>query len=148
MTGEEQINLLVDDSDECARLKNELTTNMDICVEDPMATPSERSCERQAREPRVSENHSKERVIKDGNNAKLLLASLSFIANITALACSAAFPTIGSKTVLMNATGIFQALAAPCRTARRVSAPHEVSAKNCDEQKVPKKRTIRRITEM
>lgn len=50
MTGEEQINLLVvDDSDECARLKNELTTNMDICVEDPMATPSERSCERQAR---------------------------------------------------------------------------------------------------
>lgn len=44
-----------------------------------------------------------------------MLTNLSFIANITALACSAAFPTIGSKTVLMNAIGIFQALEAPCK---------------------------------
>ena len=44
-----------------------------------------------------------------------LLTNLSFTANITALACSAAFPTIGSKTVLMNAIGIFQALEAPCK---------------------------------
>jgi hypothetical protein len=38
-----------------------------------------------------------------------LLTSLSFIANIIAPACSAAFPTIGSKITPINAIGIFHA---------------------------------------
>lgn len=37
------------------------------------------------------------------------------MANIIAPACSAAFPTIGSKITLINATGIFKAVDAPCR---------------------------------
>jgi len=36
------------------------------------------------------------------------LTSLSFIANIIAPACSAAFPTIGSKITPINEIGIFQ----------------------------------------
>lgn len=35
------------------------------------------------------------------------LTSLSFIANMIALACSAAFPTIGSKMTLIKDTGMF-----------------------------------------
>lgn len=99
------------------------TTNMDICVEDPMATPRETSYKK----TNVSENLVK-KVIKNVNNVKLLLTNLSFVANITALACSAAFPTIGSKTVLMNATGIFQALEAPCKQlAVSVHIPQKIS---------------------
>jgi len=41
------------------------------------------------------------------------LTSLSFMANIIALACSAAFPTSGSNMTLINATGISHALDAP-----------------------------------
>jgi hypothetical protein len=102
------------------------TTNMDICVEDPMATPRERSYKR------VSQITVK-KVIKVINNVKLLLTNLSFIANITALACSAAFPTIGSKTVLMNATGIFQALEAPCKqiAVSAISKQHYAAAALC-----------------
>lgn len=48
-------------------------------------------------------------------NCKLVLTNLSFTANMTALACPAEFPTTGSKTTLMNATGMFQALEAPCK---------------------------------
>lgn len=42
------------------------------------------------------------------------LTSLSFMANMIALACSAAFPTIGSKMTLMKAIGMFHAAEAPC----------------------------------
>lgn len=42
-----------------------------------------------------------------------LLTSLSFIANMIALACSAAFPTIGSKITLIKATGMFNESDAP-----------------------------------
>lgn len=42
-----------------------------------------------------------------------LLTSLSFMANMIALACSAALPTIGSKITLINAIGIFSAMDAP-----------------------------------
>lgn len=41
------------------------------------------------------------------------LTSLSFMANMMAPACSAAFPTIGSRITLMNATGMFMATDAP-----------------------------------
>ena len=41
------------------------------------------------------------------------LPRLSFVANITALACSAAFPKIGIKTAFTNANGIFYATDAP-----------------------------------
>lgn len=43
------------------------------------------------------------------------LTSLSFMANMIALACSAAFPTIGSKMTLMNATGMLKESDAPCK---------------------------------
>lgn len=42
------------------------------------------------------------------------LTSLSFMANMMPLACSAAFPTIGRRITLINATGIFNATDAPC----------------------------------
>lgn len=42
-----------------------------------------------------------------------LLTSLSFMANIIALACSAAFPTIGSKITLINEIGMFHVADAP-----------------------------------
>lgn len=42
-----------------------------------------------------------------------LLTSLSFMANIIALACSAAFPTIGSKITLINEIGMFHEADAP-----------------------------------
>lgn len=37
------------------------------------------------------------------------------MANIIALACSAAFPTSGSNMTLINVTGIFHAVDAPCK---------------------------------
>jgi hypothetical protein len=55
---------------------------MEIWIEDPIATPKDRS-------------------------------SLSFMANMIAPACSAAFPTIGSKMVLIKAIGIFHETEAP-----------------------------------
>lgn len=42
-----------------------------------------------------------------------LLTSLSFMANIIALACSAAFPTIGSNITPINEIGISEASEAP-----------------------------------
>lgn len=41
------------------------------------------------------------------------LTSLSFIANMIALACSAAFPTIGSKMTLIKDIGMFNESDAP-----------------------------------
>lgn len=41
------------------------------------------------------------------------LTSLSFIANIIALACSAALPTIGSRMTLINAIGMLTDSDAP-----------------------------------
>jgi hypothetical protein len=43
----------------------------------------------------------------------LQLTSLSFRANMIALACSAALPTIGSMITLMNETGTFHEAEAP-----------------------------------
>lgn len=40
--------------------------------------------------------------------------SLSLSANIMALVCSAALPTIGKMITLMNAMGTFHAVEAPC----------------------------------
>ena len=48
------------------------------------------------------------------------LTSLSFMANIIALACSAAFPTIGSKITLINASGKFHAIDVPCKTTKPI----------------------------
>ncbi len=45
-----------------------------------------------------------------------MLTSLSFMANVIALAWSTAFPTSGSKTTLINETGKFNAIDAPCKT--------------------------------
>jgi hypothetical protein len=39
---------------------------------------------------------------------------LSLRANMIALVCSAAFPTIGNMITLMNAMGTFHAVEAPC----------------------------------
>lgn len=50
-----------------------------------------------------------------------MLTSLSFMANIMALACSAAFPTIGSKITLIKATDMLIASEAPCWTIRQHS---------------------------
>lgn len=50
---------------------------------------------------------------KNKKSKNLRLTSLSFMANIIALACSAALPTIGSKITLINATGKFHATDAP-----------------------------------
>ena len=44
--------------------------------------------------------------IKEKNDCKKL-TSLSFIENMVALACSAAFPTSGSNMTLINVTSIF-----------------------------------------
>jgi len=48
------------------------------------------------------------------------LTSLSFMANIIALACSAAFPTNGSNMTLINATGISHAVDAPWKTVYQI----------------------------
>jgi len=45
--------------------------------------------------------------------------SLSLRANIIALACSAAFPTIGNIMTLINAIGTFHAVEAPCIPDKR-----------------------------
>lgn len=42
------------------------------------------------------------------------------MANVIALACSAAFPTTGSKTTLIKAMGIFNASEAPCKIKKHV----------------------------
>jgi hypothetical protein len=47
------------------------------------------------------------------NEKEMLLTSLSFIANIIALACSAALPTIGSRMTLINAIGMLTDSDAP-----------------------------------
>lgn len=44
---------------------------------------------------------------------QLILTSLSLTANITAPACSAAFPTTGRRITLRNATGILNSFDAP-----------------------------------
>jgi hypothetical protein len=51
--------------------------------------------------------------IKDSAYIMVLLTSLSFKANIIALVCSAAFPTIGRMITLMNAIGMFHEAEAP-----------------------------------
>jgi hypothetical protein len=82
---------------------------MAICVDDPIATARETSYKKNTQD---SNNWCEQKVINILSYLKMLLTNLSFIANITAIACSAAFPTIGSKTTLMNAIGMFQALEA------------------------------------
>jgi hypothetical protein len=85
---------------------------MAICVDDPIATARETSYKKNTQD---SNNWCDQKVINILSYLKMLLTNLSFIANITAIACSAAFPTIGSKTTLMNAIGMFQALEAACK---------------------------------
>ena len=63
-------------------------TNIDICVDDPIATP-------------------------------IVISSLSFTANMIALACSAALPQIGSKMTEIKATDIFNYSEAPCMASTR-----------------------------
>lgn len=86
------------------------TTNIEICVDDPIATPNVISC--------MQWNYGNDKLV----NTKFLElkntskhTSLSFIANIIALACSAAFPTIGSKITLIKETGMFIDTDAPCK---------------------------------
>lgn len=84
------------------------TTNIDIWVDDPTATPIVISCGKVESINRLNSIHGiKYRVSKP-------LTSLSFTANMIALACSAAFPTIGSKMTLIKATDIFNDSEAPC----------------------------------
>lgn len=46
-------------------------------------------------------------------NVPQFITSLFFMANIIALACSAAFPTIGNRMTLIKAIGRFSASEAP-----------------------------------
>jgi hypothetical protein len=85
---------------------------MAICVDDPIATARETSYKKK----QDSNNWREQKV----SYLKMLLTNLSFIANITAIACSATFPTIGSKTTLMNAIGMFQALESACKLFMRL----------------------------
>ena len=66
----------------------------------------------------LSENETKgkENIMKiaKGNKKASTLTNLFFMANIMALACSAAFPTIGSRITLIKATGKFNESDAPC----------------------------------
>lgn len=78
-----------------------------------------------------------------------MLTSLSFIANIIALACSAAFPTIGSKITLINETGIFHATDAPCirkweyiKETRSVHGVYKEKNNNNNNEIKEKKTTI------
>ena len=57
-------------------------------------------------------------VLLGGNNrGKMTVTSLSFMANMMALACSAALPTMGRRMTLIKGTGIFHATEAPCRSS-------------------------------
>uniref|UniRef100_A0A0V0GPQ6 Putative ovule protein n=1 Tax=Solanum chacoense TaxID=4108 RepID=A0A0V0GPQ6_SOLCH len=61
------------------------------------------------------------------------ISSLSLQANMTAPACSAAFPTMGSTITLINATGIFIATDAPSMVLTRYSdrtAIHSVTTES------------------
>lgn len=87
---------------------SKITTNMDIWVDDPIATPKVISC--------MIKNKEVNKLILCKVNPLdqcLRLTSLFFMANIIALACSAAFPTIGSKMTLIKAIGRFNASEAP-----------------------------------
>ena len=85
------------------------TTNKAICVDDPIETPNVMSCG----EAQIVKTHSKKKMLKV-NVRKL--TSLSFMANVIALAWSTAFPTSGSKITLINESGIFNAIDVPCKT--------------------------------
>jgi len=84
---------------------------MEICVDDPIATPNVMSCCYGENETKEKENTMK---IAKGNKKAATLTNLFFMANIMALACSAAFPTIGSRITLIKATGKFNESDAPC----------------------------------
>ena len=84
---------------------------MEIWIEEPIATPKERSCRRQNKvQPCLKTNKES---IDVTNQRTTLPTSLSFMANMIAPACSAAFPTIGSKMTLIKAIGMFQETDAP-----------------------------------
>jgi hypothetical protein len=95
---------------------------MEICVDDPIATPNVMSCCHGGNETKEEENIV---TIAKGENKAATLTNLFFMANIMALACSAAFPTIGSRITLIKATGKFNESDAPCldmlKKARGVS---------------------------
>jgi hypothetical protein len=57
----------------------------------------------------------------------LQLTSLSFRANMIALACSAALPTIGSMITLMNETGTFHEAEAPYHKEVETLVQHDLS---------------------
>lgn len=88
-------------------------------MEDPIATPKEISCrQRETNTVKYGYKNKNKNLKKKRKDKKdcLKLTSLSFMAKMIALACSAAFPTSGSNTTLINATGIFHAVDAPCET--------------------------------
>ena len=87
------------------------TTNKAICVDDPIETPNVMSCG----DAQIVRTHSKKKKKLLKVNVRKL-TSLSFMANVIALAWSTAFPTSGSKTTLINESGIFNAIDVPCKT--------------------------------
>ena len=67
-------------------------------------------------EAQIVRAHSKKKKKKLLKVNARKLTSLSFMANVIALAWSTAFPTSGSKTTLINESGIFNAIDVPCKT--------------------------------
>lgn len=62
------------------------------------------------------------------------------MANIMALACSAAFPTIGSKITLIKETGILHATEAPCEIQTQTKKiMDEIVAATCKTYYIGKK---------
>jgi hypothetical protein len=61
-----------------------------------------------------------------------ILTSLFFMANIMALACSAAFPTIGSRITLIKASGMFNDSEAPCYNILKM---HSSKRRKCIDEK-------------
>jgi hypothetical protein len=84
---------------------------MEICVDDPIATPNVMSCH--YGKMRIKTNSHFVKIAKDEKKG-VTNTNLFFMANIMALACSAAFPTIGSRITLIKATGKFNDSDAPC----------------------------------
>lgn len=93
-------------------IRSSLTTNIDICVEEPIATPSVMSWERIVEKELQYRNITYRNITNKAKHQEAL-TSLSFMANMMALACSAAFPTIGRRMTLIKATGIFNDSDAP-----------------------------------
>lgn len=105
-------------------------------MDDPIATAKDMSCKVGKIIIIIIINVKKIFLIKYNNWWKL--TSLSFMANMIALACSAAFAPSGSTMTPINATGIFHAADAPCNTVDQTD--RFISSRNALKKMVPKLR--------